>query len=213
MHKTEFQIGPYRIIAEMSERRVKEADVAAGLGDVDSVIEGEFIFRNKLLIQTKPDYVASILQNGSPIFFLNAHGDDYNGEWCYFDGYEEDENAIPVEQKLEQIAAEGVRSAFIFSCNPNRHVIESTPIPVLYPTYSLSEEDMHDFLTVKLPNGMHLDKDKQLDIVLSYIDLLYDTEKESCPILAILEKNHRVYEKMRRCAREFFQKEGEKNEE
>jgi len=206
MHKTEFQIGPYRIIAEVSERQVKERDVTES-GDVDFVIKHKFLFKNKLLIRKKPDYIASILQNGSPIFFLNAHGNDYDGEWCYSDG-EEDENVTPVEQKLEQIAAEGARSAFISTCNPNRHVIESTPIPILYPVYSLSKADMHEILTLKLPDGMRLDKDKQLDIVLSYIDSLYDIEKElfSQDLTALLEEQFGIYKKIRRCARELLSK-------
>jgi hypothetical protein len=214
MNKSEFQVGPYRIIAEISEVRIKEnSPEAPQEQSADLTIKRHFLSLNKSAIQTRPGNIAYILQNGSPVFYLEAHGEDSGGKWCYFDG-ENDENPHPVEEKLEQIAAEGVKGAFIFSCNPHTHPIKSTKIPVIYSAFSLGMPNMREVLVFKKPEEMYLTNDQKLGIVLPYIDALYDLEKELIGEYAasLFEKKNRTYERMRNCAKELLSSQGNAGE-
>ena len=67
------------------------------------------------------------------IAILMAHGDEFNGKWCYFDN----EKSVPVQNWINRMDGK-YRVLILSSCNPGRSTIESKKSPILVPNESYS---------------------------------------------------------------------------
>jgi len=165
--RCQFNIGEYTILAEGGTPFLRK-DSLRDKG-LDYVLKMNFINSTRKLAGTMPGELSLLLHEKTSIFYLDSHGCDNKGVWCY----EKDLNDLEsVEKRIKTEIKRGVQSAIINVCNPGS-LIQGLAIPVLYPQTDVSQSSIDEVMALSLPVDYPQSCNNSMKIINDYLDALY----------------------------------------
>jgi len=199
MQSLEFSVGEHKVICQESNERLAE-----DFEHIDHVSPYHFVVRegdkytfNHLkespeylmkrsfidftlaLAIRRPKNFSLLLESGNPIFYLDAHGSDNNGEAFYFD----DISLRPLKEKVAGMSNYGARAAILKVCTPDDYVLEDPLIPVIYSEGKVAAFGTYSDLEMELARSEkdtveNLFTSERRDILGDFVTSLATFEKE-----------------------------------
>ena len=151
MYDLEFNVGRSPITTSTSPDIVDYLLTKEPHTPTEDAVKKRFIDKTIALFYRQPEKIATILSfvgPDHPLHFLDAHGVSLNDVWLYHDG-------STYHLVVMRLWDTEKGAAILWVCNPDKIMVESTGIPVLYPLGEISIPNTYKGLDIQttLPDG------------------------------------------------------------